>query len=297
MITGDRSFGPGNQRYELQRSIVEELRVLYWGRGDLWFRVPEGQFDVVTSQDPFARGLLAWYVARKKGARLNIQVHADLSAQGFLRRALARFVLRRADSIRVVSGTVKDQVLRFGVRGKVSVLPVFVDVEAFRALARKPHEGKVLLWIGRFEPEKNPFEALRILKEVRESGVAARLIMLGAGSLAAPLREQAEGLPVEFPGWQDPRAYLQEADVVISTSPHESWGASIVEALAAGVPVVAYDVGIAREAGAAVVPRERFVEAVVGVLRSGVRGKLMCDPLSKDAWVKLWRSSLELHTT
>ena len=56
MITGDPRFGPGNERYELQKRAVEELSVIYWGKGALWPRIPKGHFDVVTAQDPFWRG-------------------------------------------------------------------------------------------------------------------------------------------------------------------------------------------------------------------------------------------------
>lgn len=66
-----------------------------------------------------------------------------------------------------------------------------------------------------------------------------------------------------------PAVFLETADVVLCTSLYESWGASIVEALAAGVPVVAPDVGVAKEAGATVVPRAQLAEAVVRVLEEG----------------------------
>ena len=82
MITGDRSFKPGHARFELQRRAVEELAVVYRGRGSMWPKIPQIHFDVVTAQDPFWRGFLAWFLAHRRGARLNIQVHTDLAGQG-----------------------------------------------------------------------------------------------------------------------------------------------------------------------------------------------------------------------
>ena len=61
IITGDKKFGPGHERYELQRSVVDELAVVYWGRGSYWPKLPKERFDVVTTQDPFWRG--PWGVA------------------------------------------------------------------------------------------------------------------------------------------------------------------------------------------------------------------------------------------
>lgn len=249
-------------------------------------------YDVVTAQDPFWRGLLAWLVARASRARLNIQVHADLSCELLLRRALARFVLRRADSVRVVSEKLAEQVRAFAPRARVSVLQIYIDIDRFKRAVQEPHAQKTILWIGRFEPEKDPLRALEVFKKVRNTDIDARLIMLGAGSMEQKLRSATEGLPVEFPGWQDSLQYLQAADIVVSTSRAESWGASIIEALAAGVPVVAPDVGIAREAGAVIATRDDFAEKVIEVLRFGARGEPKLSLPSANEWAKRWKQTL-----
>ena len=290
MITGDKRFGPGHPRFDAQAGAVERLEVIFWGRGALWPKVPQGPFDVVTVQDPFWRGLFAKRVARMLGARFNVQVHTDLAAQPRVRRVLASMVLRKATSVRVVSETIKKQVLRLGVRAPITVLPVFVELERFKAIVPVPHAQKTILWVGRFEYEKDPLRALEIIQTIPE----ATLVMLGSGSLEQKLRTVSGrlNLPVEFPGWHEPAGYLARADVVLSTSRHESWGQSIVEALAAGVPVVAPDVGIAREAGAVVVPRSDLGRAVAQVLASGTRGVLALSLPTKEAWAKEWAQSL-----
>jgi glycosyltransferase involved in cell wall biosynthesis len=106
------------------------------------------------------------------------------------------------------------------------------------------------------------------------------------------LRSSVGELPVEFPGWRDPLPYLQGADVVLSTSRSESWGASIVEALAAGVPVVAPDVGIAREAGAIVAELNGMPEKIVDVLQQGTRGILRLKHSEATEWASRWRNTL-----
>lgn len=291
LITGDKRFGPGHPRYELQRSAVEDLKVLYWGRGSLLPSI-EGSFDVVTAQDPFWRGLFAWRTARRMGARLNVQVHTDLSAYRGLRLMLAKFVLRHADSVRAVSEKIKKQVEAIGVHVPIQVLPIFVDLARFRGMAREPHAQKTILWVGRFEEEKDPLQAIEILKRVRAAKVEAKLVMLGSGSLDPALRARAKGFPVELPGWSDPLPYLARADVVLSTSRHESWGESMIEALAAGVAVVAPDVGIAKEAGAIVTARSNLAETVAAALRSGVRGELRLSLPSAQKWAEEWKKTL-----
>jgi glycosyltransferase involved in cell wall biosynthesis len=300
MLSGDRNILTqgidAHARLELQRAQVEQLDVFVWPQIHSWREVytaaTTNTYDVITAQDPFWRGLLAWRLARRTGAKLNVQVHTDLDAQPFLRRALARIVLRYADSVRAVSGKIQKQVERFGVHAPIRVLPIFIELEQFRTLERKPHVQKTLLWLGRFESEKNPILAISVLEQVRLAGLDARLVMLGAGSMEREMRKRAANLPVEFPGWQDPKPYLQTADVVLSTSLHESWGASIVEALAAGVPVVAPDVGIAREAGANIADRSHLAEEVIGVLHSDTRGELKLSLLDKDEWAKRWKQTL-----
>ncbi|MGH7175681.1 MAG: glycosyltransferase, partial [Minisyncoccia bacterium] len=246
MISGDRrlldSASEAGKRLVLQRAQAEKLDVFVWPQVHSAFSIYRAvlrtRYDVVTTQDPFWRGLVAWKCARMSGARLNVQVHTDLEHESAPRRALARLVLRRADSIRVVSAAGKRAVEALGAHAPITVLPVFIDSAPFTNLSRTPHEGKTVLWIGRFEAEKDPLQAIEVLKKIRVAISDARLVMLGEGSLDRELKAAAAGLPVEFPGWRPPQEYLGAADLVLSTSPAESYGNSIIEALAAGIAVV-----------------------------------------------------------
>lgn len=291
-ITGDVSFKEGHPRFDLQVSVVEHLEALYWGPGALWPQVPKGKFDVVTVQDPFFRGLIGVFLARQLKARLNVQVHADIEAQGFIKRAIARFVFPHADSVRCVSEKTRMQAKELGAQN-ITVLPIYIDIERYRRIQRTPEATLLILWIGRFEEEKDPLRAIEIFKEVQKDVPNAKLIMLGDGSLRVRLQNAAQNLPVEFPGWQaDVAPYLSRAHVTLSTSRSESYGASIIEALAAGVPVVAPDVGVAREAGAMVVEKDKLTEAVVETLNTKNAGVLKLPLLSESEWLSKWRDSL-----
>lgn len=291
-ITGDKAFESGHPRFDLQANAVERFESLYVGSGSLWPTLPEGEFDVVTSQDPFFRGFVAWRISKKLGCRFNVQLHADLDGQGLIKKMIAPFILGKADSIRVVSEKLKQQVEKKGVNKPIFVLPVFVDLEPFRKVVRKPNEEPTLLWIGRFEDEKDPLLAIRVFKDVLEKIPNARMVMLGDGSLKEKIYEAAKKLPIEFPGWQNPVPHLEKVHVVFSTSKTESWGASIVEALAAGVPVVAPDVGIAKEAGAFVASRNELADKVVEALKSDLKGELKIKLLNKEEWLHRWKETL-----
>ncbi|MDB5244616.1 MAG: cap, capsular polysaccharide biosynthsis protein [Parcubacteria group bacterium] len=300
MISGDRHLlEPGNAAYErlqVQRDQVDQLDVFVWpqvhSKLEIWHAARKNHYDVITTQDPFWRGLLAWKIARLTGSKFNVQVHTDLKAQSFLRHVLAQIILRHADSVRVVSEKLKAQVKRINSTVSTHVLPIFIAVERFRSVVHIPSEQKRILWTGRFEEEKDPQLALQVVKDLRKQGIDPELIMLGTGSLESSLKQGAQGLNVLFPGWQDTAAYLAKADVVISTSKHESWGASIVEALAAKVPVVALDVGIAEEAGAIIATRDNFAATVLRVLQSGDKGDLKLKLYSKEEWTMNWKDSL-----
>ncbi len=135
----------------------------------------------------------------------------------------------------------------------IEVLPIYIDLARFRSVVRAPQKGN-LLWIGRFESEKNPTLALEAFAALRQKDIDARLTMLGAGRLESPLKSLSARLgvagTVNFPGWKDTSSYLARAELLLVTSEYEGYGMALVEALAAGVPVLSTDVGIAREAGA-----------------------------------------------
>ncbi|MBU6321325.1 MAG: glycosyltransferase [Patescibacteria group bacterium] len=228
--------------------------------------------DIVSAQDPFETGLAALLIARHFGVPFAVEMHTDFLASAFARHsllnrvrlALARFVLPRAAGGYAVSARLKDGVVaRYRLRGDFAVLPIAVDLARFAGLAhtRRARFAMTLLFVGRLEEEKRPAFALAALAAARAGGADVGLVYVGDGSLRASLEEEARrrGLAsvVEFAGRQaDVGPYYAMADAVLVTSAYEGYGLVIAEALAAGVPVIATDVGIAREAGAVIAPAD-----------------------------------------
>jgi glycosyltransferase involved in cell wall biosynthesis len=313
MITGDDRFlVPGteaHQRFLLQKGQVDELKVVVWSpRHPLALFSILGQalshrFDVVTAQDPVWRGALALLAARLGGAKLQVQLHGDLRYVRSFSRTLLKIVLWHADAIRAVSEHIRAQAEEVGVRVFVDVLPVFVDAEAIRSAPAAdvkkefPRFGKTVLFAGRLEAEKNCAEALRVFAEVAREFPGAGLIVAGEGSerpmLEAMSRDLGLSQKVVFAGYRTDALSLYKAvDCLLVTSLHESWGAAIVEALAAGCAVVAPDVGVASEAGATVVSRPELGAAVIGILRSGARGRLRFALPTRQEWARQWKETL-----
>ncbi len=323
------------RRFRLQASTVERLDVLVphgpgalvqlagnaaargFGLGKIggFFRTLAAGWrierpDVVSVQDPFLLGLLGWIIARMRGAQFHVQMHTDVFHPGFLLHTpvnrqlvlLARFLLGRADSVRVVSECLRQSLIAHGVRAPIGVLPVFVDAPAIEKAVplnrrqKYPRFEKLLLAVSRLEPEKNVADAIRAMPEILRTYPKAGLVILGDGSQRQALERLAAKLGVEnhvvFEGTQNPFSYYKVADVVLVTSHFEGYGMVIVEALLAGCPVVSYDVGIAAEAGAVVAEPRDLAAKTAQVLGSGIRAHTPFAIPSEIEYRDLWRTQI-----
>ncbi len=263
--------------------------------------------DVITVQDPFETGFIGLIISWFLKVPLHVQVHTDFLAPEFVRHSflnrirvmLAGYILPRARRIRVVSQRIRKGLdERYHLKVPITVLPIFVDIERF-STARAGSLGnqfvqfrKKVLVVARLEVEKNVELALRSFAEI--SPQDACLIIVGEGSERKRLERLTSKLGVEsqvfFEGEQDALAYYALADLVLVPSFYEGYGMVIVEALAAGKPVLATDVGVAREAGAIVASPEKFADMLASWFAEGMRaGKLLNYPYQNfDAYVKAW---------
>lgn len=104
--------------------------------------------------------------------------------------------------------------------------------------------GRTILAAGRFVPQKNFDLAVRAFAMLPDR--EARLVILGDGPLRADLERTAHRLGVadrvHMPGWTpDIRPWLDGARLFLLSSDYEGYPAVIVEALAAGRPVITTD--------------------------------------------------------
>jgi len=102
--------------------------------------------------------------------------------------------------------------------------------------------------VGRLVPIKNHALFLQAARRVREQVPGARFAIVGDGELRAALEAQADapGLAgaVTFTGFlRDLRPVYSDLDLLVIASDNEGTPVSIIEALAAGVPVVSTAVG------------------------------------------------------
>ncbi len=107
--------------------------------------------------------------------------------------------------------------------------------------------------IGRIAPEKGQREFLAVASLIHRAFPECRFFIYGAPLFSEPgairyeaeVRAAAAGLPIEFPGWvADVYSALADLDLLLAPSAgHEATPRVILEAFAAGVPVVAFPSG------------------------------------------------------
>jgi glycosyltransferase involved in cell wall biosynthesis len=121
-----------------------------------------------------------------------------------------------------------------------------VDVDSF-TLARPGELPPRGLFLARLARTKGVTDAVEVLARVRRRVPEARLVMVGTGPERAPATALAERIgiadAVEWRGFvseNEKRRILAQSRVLLAPSYEEGWGIAVCEALASGVPVVAY---------------------------------------------------------
>jgi glycosyltransferase involved in cell wall biosynthesis len=190
-------------------------------------------------------------------------VAGGLEGRAYL--ALERLGARWCRAIVAVSGAERDAGLAAGVGrfDQYRVIPNGVDLEPFLRDPR-PHPGRIA-FVGRLRSPKRVDLALEALRIVREAIPEATLDIVGDGPLRGSLEKQADSLAirehVRFLGTRsDLPEILQAAACFLFASDYEGCPLVVIEAMAAGLPVVATSVGgvpelvVDRETGLLVEP-------------------------------------------
>ncbi len=223
------------------------------------------KIDLVLTQDPFLSGLIGWLIKKKFKVKLLIHFHGDFWAnKNWLKEnfynhillVLSRFLVKQADSLRVVSLGIKNKLLQAGVPAeKIYVIPTAVDLEKFYLRADAEvgqlkklwgEDNKIILFVGRLEQEKNLNWFLDVFGEVIKKYPSVVFVIVGAGSEDEKLKTKTRALnlttAIKFVGavnYLELKNYFQASNMFVLPSLSESFGKVLVEAGAAGLPAVA----------------------------------------------------------
>lgn len=186
------------------------------------------------------------------GMRLRLIVTAhgsDLQAKmGGMVGLVRLWVLRRADSVAVVSRAMREQVIASGIDAdKVVVAPMGVNTEIFCPSPLVERSG--LLFVGRLVEGKGVHHLLDAVASLVQHKPEITLQIVGDGparkELEARVRELGIASKVNFLGARSPSdvpAFFQTAEILVMPSLQEGLGLVAAEALSCLCPVVAFDI-------------------------------------------------------
>ena len=234
---------------EARRLSKEKVFDLAWHLtlANAWIGSVAGIIGVPFIYGPVGAGVgTPWRLAAGLGGRgiLYEATRAAARVAGRYLNPLARLSWRRAELILAQNEETKHWFPRRH-RAKCQVFPHIVLSD----LPEPPRERAqhVMLFVGRLLPWKGAFLAIRALEALPEW----RLIVCGDGPDAMRLLRLATRLGlmdrVEFRGWVEHgevlRTMREDASVFVFPSLHDEAGWVVVEAMAAGLPVVCLDAG------------------------------------------------------
>lgn len=171
----------------------------------------------------------SYWVGRRFAGRLAKRLHGRIAVSGAARHFIGRYF-----------------------PGSYEIIPNGVDLDLYDGAQpfEELRDGTLnILFVGRFEERKGLIHLLKAYHRLRKRKVDARLLVVGGGSKAREYRRfiGLRGLrDVEFLGRvsdEDKARYFASADIFCAPNTgQESFGIVLLEAMAAGVPIVASDI-------------------------------------------------------
>ena len=183
----------------------------------------------------------AWFVAHLRGKKTIINYRSGEARDHLHRFRSARPVLTRADRLIVPSGYLVDVFKEFGLHAEV--VPNIIDLEQFSFRERNPLRPRLVCTRG-FHPYYCIDVVVRAFAEVQREFPDAQLDLVGKGPLESEIRALVANLKlsgVNFAGVasrQEIGRFYHQADIFINASCLDNMPVSIIEAFAAGTPVV-----------------------------------------------------------
>lgn len=200
-------------------------------------------------------GRLLGLLAPEAGVLVHIHSSRFVRNHSRLRILTDRVLFQRADRVIVLNDAQRDFLRkRIGLGSEmIETVPNGIDVAGFarpdgRPRAETAQSTRTVVCVASLTDVKNHAALLRAWVTVRAARPDLRLVLVGDGPLRSGLEALAASLgisdAVEFVGAQmEIRPYLWDADLFVLPSLNEALPLSVLEAMAAGLPIVASSVG------------------------------------------------------
>ena len=202
----------------------------------------------IMAHTDFADSYVEAYTSRVVGGPLG-------RGLGRMAQRYTRSVLNRADLRMAPSPTQVEQLKKLGIADAHAVVPG-VDLETFsparadssvRAEFDIPEDALFAIYVGRLDSEKRT-DTMLAATQLAHAERPTILMMIGQGPHRGRLElAQSEGAPIRVLPYQSSKdalaRLLASADLYLTAGPYETFGLSVVEAQACGLPVVGVAAG------------------------------------------------------
>lgn len=174
-------------------------------------------------------------------------------------RVFTKVCCNTVEQVIVPTDKVKELLLKYSVHKDISVIPTGVNIKKFNPDLYSEEQvnelkkqfgigldDKVMLYIGRVSKEKNIAEILEALPQYFSTRENIKFVIVGNGPEMEMLKQIVEKNDLQqkviFTGpqpWDNIGLFYQLGDVFVSASQSETQGLTYIEAMSAGLPVVA----------------------------------------------------------
>lgn len=239
--------------------------------------IPAIKLDVIHTHHPFLLGNTAATKAQELNLPLIFTFHTQYreythyvpfpmeTIQNFLKSTVDRLLqdfMRRCQHIIIPSESMRETLVNhYGLKNNFTVIPTGVDLEAYRTASgekirkkRRWEKDIVMISIGRLAPEKNWPTLLHAAALVIKDIPQFRFVLIGDGPDRKSLEDLAKELGIQkrvtFTGslpFAETPSYMKAANLFGFASITETQGLATLEAMAAGLPVVAVNASGTRD--------------------------------------------------
>lgn len=281
------------------------------------------KFDVFHTQTPFALGLSAIFWAKQTGCPVINTYHTLFESYVHylkfvpqmisisMARRISRWYCNRMDLVIAPTRRMKTLLESYKIRERIEVVPTGIKMskpmknicKIFCEKYPQIKKGINLLYMGRLEKEKNIDFLFYALKRLVKTNKDIKLLMAGSGYDEARLKDLVKVMGIEkyviflgtYTNLQRPNI-LSLADIFVFSSVTETQGLVILEALSAGVPVVAVKrMGVAEvmEGNKGGILTELSIDKFVAAVNKMITDKKFYAQKKKEALLhaKEWESS------
>ncbi|NWF68675.1 MAG: glycosyltransferase family 4 protein [Chloroflexi bacterium] len=278
LVSGTIDPGEGDMLYYAQQHGVQPVIVPELGRSlnplrdliTLWklYRLMCAWRPAIVHTNTAKAGFVGRVAARLAGVPVVVHTFHGHIFHGYFAPAktqfflwLERFAARLSDTLITLTDSLRDELAHtyhISRREHFTVLPLGLDLSTFARAARKPGtfraqwhiplDAPLVGIVARLVPVKNHPLFLEAAATVIKTLPAAHFVIVGDGHLRPEIEAQIDALGlrprVTITGWTREMANVYaDLDVKVISSHNEGTPLTLIEALAAGCPVVATDVG------------------------------------------------------